>query len=107
MPTYEYRCSKCSHEFELFQSITSKPSSRCPACGRNSAKRLIGAGAGVIFKGSGFYETDYKRSGAGKPCAAKESTAPSGKGGTKAGSEACQGCSKAESCPSSPAAPKD
>lgn len=60
MPTYDYRCSACDHEFEEFQSITAKPLRKCPACGKLQLKRLIGTGAGVIFKGSGFYETDYR-----------------------------------------------
>ena len=60
MPTYEYVCKKCEHEFEMFQSITSSPIRKCPACGKLGAKRLIGTGSGIIFKGSGFYETDYR-----------------------------------------------
>jgi putative FmdB family regulatory protein len=60
MPTYDYRCQACDHEFEEFQSITAKSLRKCPECGRLKLKRLIGIGAGVIFKGSGFYETDYR-----------------------------------------------
>ena len=60
MPTYEYRCSECRHEFEEFQSIKAKPIRKCPKCGKNKVDRLIGCGAGVIFKGSGFYQTDYR-----------------------------------------------
>ncbi len=60
MPTYEYRCEACRHEFESFQSITAKPLKKCPQCGKSKLKRLIGTGAGIIFKGSGFYETDYR-----------------------------------------------
>jgi len=60
MPTYEYRCSGCGREFEEFQSITSKPIRKCPSCGKNKVDRLIGSGAGLIFKGSGFYQTDYR-----------------------------------------------
>ncbi len=61
MPTYEYVCSKCGHEFEVFHSITAPPVERCPIPGCNgSVKRRIGAGAGLIFRGSGFYITDYK-----------------------------------------------
>ena len=61
MPTYEYRCNGGGHEFEAFQSISEEPLKTCPACGIRNVKRLISAGAGLIFKGSGFYETDYKR----------------------------------------------
>ena len=60
MPTYDYKCDKCEHEFEAFQSITADALKKCPECGTNSLRRLIGAGAGLIFKGSGFYITDYK-----------------------------------------------
>jgi len=61
VPTYDYECLACNHKFELFQKMTDKPIKKCPQCGRNRAKRLIGSGMGIIFKGSGFYETDYKR----------------------------------------------
>jgi putative FmdB family regulatory protein len=60
MPTYEYICNHCGHEFEQFQSITAKTLRKCPDCGRLGLKRLIGSGAAIIFKGSGFYETDYR-----------------------------------------------
>lgn len=60
MPTYDYICENCEYEFEQFQTITAKPLHTCPKCGRRKLKRLIGAGAGVIFKGSGFYQTDYR-----------------------------------------------
>lgn len=61
MPTYDYRCEACRHELDAFQSITAEPLKTCPECGKDELRRLIGAGAGIIFKGSGFYETDYKR----------------------------------------------
>jgi len=60
MPTYEYQCQKCGHVFEAFQSITDEPLKECPVC-KGPVKRLISSGAGLIFKGSGFYETDYKK----------------------------------------------
>jgi putative FmdB family regulatory protein len=60
MPTYDYQCESCGHEYELFQSITARPKKKCPSCGRQTAKRLIGTGGGIIFKGSGFYQTDYR-----------------------------------------------
>ncbi len=60
MPTYEYKCSACGCDFEKFQPITAKPIKRCPLCRRNTLRRLIGTGIGFIFKGSGFYTTDYR-----------------------------------------------
>ena len=63
MPTYEYKCTSCGHTFEEFQSINDKPLSRCPKC-RSAVRRVINGGMGVIFKGSGFYTTDYKKSSA-------------------------------------------
>ena len=60
MPTYDYICENCGYEFEQFQTIAAKPLRKCPKCGETNLKRLIGAGAGVIFKGPGFYETDYR-----------------------------------------------
>lgn len=60
MPTYDYRCNACKHEFEHFQSMKDKPLKKCPECGKPALERLIGIGAAVIFKGSGFYETDYR-----------------------------------------------
>ena len=60
MPTYEYQCDACGHEFEKFQSITAPAIRKCPECGKRKVRRLIGTGAGIIFKGSGFYETDYR-----------------------------------------------
>ena len=62
MPTYEYECRQCRHRFELFQSITEDPVKVCPKCRKSSVRRLFGGGLGIIFKGSGFYTTDYKRS---------------------------------------------
>ena len=60
MPTYDYLCDGCGHEFELFQSITSPVRRKCPECSELKLKRLIGTGGAVIFKGSGFYQTDYR-----------------------------------------------
>lgn len=59
MPTYEYECEKCGYTFEVFQSITDKPLKDCPKCG-GKLRRLIGSGGGIIFRGSGFYATDYR-----------------------------------------------
>lgn len=60
MPTYDYRCNNCDHEFELFQSMSAGVKKKCPECSKMTLERLIGTGAAVIFKGSGFYETDYR-----------------------------------------------
>ena len=60
MPTYSYLCESCGNKFEKFQTITARPLRMCPNCGKKRLKRLIGTGAGIIFKGSGFYQTDYR-----------------------------------------------
>ena len=60
MPTYDYHCDACEHEFELFQSISEPHKRKCPECGKLKLRRLFGTGAAVMFKGSGFYETDYR-----------------------------------------------
>jgi putative FmdB family regulatory protein len=80
MPTYEYECEKCGKRLEKFQSMTSEPLKKCPACGKNALKRLISGGAGLIFKGSGFYITDYRDSN--YKDAAKADTAPAKSEGT-------------------------
>lgn len=100
MPTYEYECPSCKHQFEVSQPMTAQPVNKCPKCG-NKVKRLIGSGGGIIFsrsssavsggipplagKGSGFYATDYKKNEA-----------------PKKDSGACQGCPSAKSCPANP-----
>jgi len=95
MPTYEYKCESCGYEFEQFQSITAKPIRRCPKCNKTSVKRLIGVGAGVIFKGSGFYQTDY-RSESYKKGAEKEKSTTSPKSEAGAGKSADKKETKAE-----------
>jgi putative FmdB family regulatory protein len=77
MPTYEYECKKCSHHFEVFQSMSDEPIKKCPKCGK-TVRRLISGGAGVIFKGSGFYVTD-----AAPKTTPKTDTAPKTKEETK------------------------
>ncbi|RYE71007.1 MAG: zinc ribbon domain-containing protein, partial [Hyphomicrobiales bacterium] len=76
MPTYEYVCNACGHRFEKFQSISAEPIKACPSCGKDEAQRQISGGAGFIFKGGGFYETDYRSEGYKK--AAEADKAPSG-----------------------------
>ena len=63
MPTYDYRCNACGHEFELFQSMSDAVKKKCPKCSKLALERLIGTGAAVLFKGGGFYETDYRSEG--------------------------------------------
>lgn len=65
MPTYEYRCDACGSRFEQFQKMSDDPVETCPECGEDEAERLMSAGAGLVFKGSGFYETDYKQKSGG------------------------------------------
>jgi putative FmdB family regulatory protein len=79
MPTYEYECQKCGRHFEVFQSIKDAPKKSCPHC-KGRVKRLLGTGAGIIFKGSGFYSTDYRKPGY-SDAAKKESAATESKSG--------------------------
>jgi putative FmdB family regulatory protein len=106
MPTYEYRCEACKHEFEQFQSITAPPVKKCPKCGKKKVKRLISTGAGLIFKGSGFYITDY-RDASYKDKAKSEAGESSAKGGdAKSNGEAAKTDAKpAETKASSDAKP--
>ena len=108
MPTYEYVCEKCGHSFDMFQSMTAPtltvcPRERCPKkrWGRGKVKRAIGGGAGLIFKGSGFYITDY-RSESYKSAAQKETTAGTGsKGGEGTSSATKPDSTPAKTTPSS------
>lgn len=83
MPTYQYKCLECDHRFELFQSMTDDPVTKCEKCG-GRVKRLIGTGAGFIFKGSGFYCTDYRsdsyRQGASRDKSASSPTTSTSSG---------------------------
>ncbi len=101
MPTYEYECLECKYRFEAFHSMTAEPIKKCPKCG-GKVKKLIGAGAGIIFKGSGFYVTDYKGSkGNGKAAAAKHTGSS-----TDSGTETAAGASKSESTETAASKPK-
>lgn len=89
MPTYDYKCKACDHAWEEFQSIKAAPTKKCPSCGKPKAERQIGAGAGLIFRGSGFYITDYRSEAYKKRAEADK--APSANGdaaGTKADASA-------------------
>lgn len=78
MPTYDYVCNSCDHRFELFQSITASPKKKCPECGRRALRRLIGPGAAIVFKGSGFYQTDYRSESYKKAASAETKTGADG-----------------------------
>lgn len=93
MPHYDYQCEKCGHIFEEFQTITEKHIEKCPEC-QGKVKRLIGGGAGIIFKGSGFYKTDYRKSAPSSlPCR----SGSEGKGEAKSDSSAkCASCPAAQ-----------
>ena len=90
MPTYDYVCDGCGHAFELFQSMTDSVKKTCPECGKKKLRRLIGAGGAIVFKGSGFYKTDYRSDSYKKGAEADKSasgssgsSAPSGGDGGK------------------------
>ena len=74
MPTYDYVCDHCDHQFELFQPITESARRKCPECGKMKLRRLIGPGAAIVFKGSGFYKTDYRSESYQKGAAAAKSS---------------------------------
>jgi putative FmdB family regulatory protein len=83
MPTYDYECDACGHRFELFQSISADPERKCPACKKLKLRRLIGTGAAVVFKGSGFYQTDYRSDSYKKSAAADSGSSSSGSSSTE------------------------
>lgn len=87
MPTYDYRCDACGHEFELYQSITSDPEKKCPECKKNKLRRLIGPGAAIVFKGSGFYKTDYRSDSYKKAAAAEKPSSDSKSSDSKSDSK--------------------
>jgi putative FmdB family regulatory protein len=103
MPTYEYLCEACDHKFELFQSIKDEPVKKCPECGKKKVRRLFGTGAAVMFKGSGFYTTDYRSESYKKSAAAdSKSTSSSSSESKSSESKSSSGSeSKSESKPSS------
>lgn len=83
MPTYDYKCDACEHQWEEFQSMKAEPTKNCPKCKKKKARRLIGAGAGLIFKGSGFYLTDYRSDSYKKAADADKASSSSGSSGAK------------------------
>lgn len=88
MPTYEYRCGACGHAFERFQRMSDDPVSTCPECGEEEAERLISPGGGLVFRGSGFYATDYRDSGPGSGEGGAEGGGGSGDEGAGDGGDA-------------------
>ena len=92
MPTYEYHCDACEHHFDEFQAMTDKPLRKCPKCKKSKLRRIFGTGAAILFKGSGFYQTDYRSESyktaakaeqdSAKPAADKAATTESGSNGT-------------------------
>ena len=88
MPTYDYECDACEHAFELFQGINDSVKRKCPECGKNKLRRLFGTGAAIVFKGSGFYETDYRSDSYKKAAKAdKKAAASAEKTDSKSSSE--------------------
>jgi len=100
MPTYEYQCDACNHNFDDFHSMSDKPLTKCPKCGKKKLRRVFGTGAAVIFKGSGFYQTDYRSESyksaakadqeAAKPAATSKDSA-NGKSATGGGEKSASG----------------
>lgn len=110
MPTYDYVCKSCGHELEEFQSMSAKPLKKCPKCGKNTLERKIGIGAGVLFKGGGFYETDYRSDGYKKSAEADKKAAEpvkvDGAGATAAKAETPKDSKPAKSEAKKPSASK-
>ena len=79
MPTYDYECDACGHQWDLFQKITDDPEKKCPECKKKKARRLFGTGAAIVFKGSGFYQTDYRSESYKKGAAKDKSKSEGGK----------------------------
>jgi putative FmdB family regulatory protein len=103
MPTYDYHCTACKHEFEEFQAMSAKTLRKCPRCGKNTLERKIGIGAGVLFKGGGFYETDY-RSDSYKKAAEADNKPAASKTDAKSESKAEAKPETKPAAPSTPAA---
>ncbi len=105
MPTYDYVCDACEHAFEEFQMMSAKVLKKCPECGKAQLRRLIGTGAGVIFKGGGFYETDYRSDAYQKDAKAdKPAESKTDGGGKKSGDKGGDGAKKTAAKADKPAA---
>ena len=100
MPTYDYECDACQHKFELYQGINDEVQKKCPECKKNKLRRLLGTGAAIVFKGSGFYQTDYRSESYKKSKAADSSSSS-----TKSEGKSDSGKSESSSPKSEPKAP--
>jgi putative FmdB family regulatory protein len=99
MPTYDYQCDGCGHEFELFQTIVDTPRRKCPECGKQKLRRMFGTGAAVMFKGSGFYQTDYRSESYKKAAKAEKPPATEGTSSDAKAKDGKAAESKAEKAP--------
>lgn len=97
MPTYDYVCDACNHAFEQFQSMKDDALTKCPKCKKKKLRRLFGAGAAIVFKGSGFYQTDYRSDSYKKSAAADKSSS----GGGESSGSSSSGAPKSDSGPKS------
>lgn len=102
MPTYDYECDACEHKFELFQGINEAVQTKCPECGKKKLRRLFGTGGAIVFKGSGFYQTDYRSESYKKGAKAEKSSTESKSGDSK-GSEGAKSSESKSSDSSKPA----
>lgn len=106
MPNYDYQCDACGHEWEMFQRMVEDAIKKCPECKKKKARRLFGTGAAIMFKGSGFYETDYRSDSYKKAAKADQESSKSDSGGKSEKKSEAQSQSKSESKPTSKK-PKD
>ena len=107
MPTYDYQCSACDHTFEVFQGINDPVKKKCPECGKNKLNRLFGTGAAIVFKGSGFYQTDYRSEGYKKAAEADKKSSSGNKSESKSDKKSDQKSqSKSETTKSESKTPK-
>ncbi len=106
MPTYDYSCDACNHEFEVFEPITAQPQKKCPKCKKNKLRRLFGAGGGLIFKGSGFYQTDYRPESYKKAAEADKPKTESSDSSKSTDNGAAKAETKGNSTPKSESKPK-
>ncbi len=107
MPTYDYACDACEHTFEQWQSFKDDALTKCPACKKSKLRRLLGTGAAIVFKGSGFYDTDYRQKDEAKKAELKKPKTDSGEAKSEAKSDTPAESKPAESKPAKPAKAKD